>query len=343
MIGPRPLHPAPPGCSRRAALAALAALAAGCHPAPLAPPPAPAAPRLHLDPLTDLVAAGGLDALALVRWSELQTALAAPLARLLPPERLAVLGTYLGFDLRSVEQLLVASYGPTSLYVLRVPHDPQQVEKLFRERLTGDVVRSNDGPGVVRVSGRIGSIPRALALLLPDTLAYEVGPSGPLKAVVAFAQERLKKARPALRTSPLEALVAPLGDAPLRLLFPSPATSWQGAHGLLERASAAGVAFTPRGSQLAVRATLLGAWNDPPTEALRRLGLTVSDLSNAPLGHLTGLDEPLEPYRYEGDAERIAVTATLDAERLARGLHDITGASLRDLFPGLGGEPPARP
>jgi hypothetical protein len=42
-------------------------------------------------------------------------------------------------------------------------------------------------------------------------------------------------------------LAARLGDAPMRILAPSPARSaWQGAHGLLARATAVGVALTPR-------------------------------------------------------------------------------------------------
>lgn len=319
---------------RRSLLLALAGSALACAP-PAPPRPPRAVPRLHLDPLTDLIAAGGLDSLAVVRWSALLRALDAPLGLLMTPSGLDTLGRYLGFDPRSIEELLVASYGATSLYVLRVSHNPEDVERLFRERLTGEVTRSSEGPGAVRVQGRIGNVPRGIATLLPDVVAYEVGPAGPLKAVVAFAQEKLKKARPALRTGPLEPLTARLGDAPLRLFFPSPAASWQGAHGLLERASAAGVALTPQGGDLALKAVLLGAWDDPPAEALRRLDLTVADVTSSGLGRLTGLDAPTAAYRTSGDAEQITVTGSIDATRLARGLRDITRASLTELFPGL--------
>jgi len=319
---------------RRSLLLGLASAAVGCS-----RPPAPAAPArptssLHLDPMTDLVAAGGLDSLVIVRWAEVVRALEAPLGLLLTPAGLDALGEYLGFEPRLIEELIVASYGATTLYLLRVPHDPQKVERLFLGRLTAEVLRSNDGPGVVRLNGRIGNVPRGLATLLPDTVAYEVGPSGPLKAVVAFAQGKLKKARPALLAEPLASLVHRLGDAPIRVFFPSPA-SWKGANGLLDRAVAAGVSLTPRGGNLALKAALLGAWDDPPAEALRRLERTVSDVAGSGLGHLTALDAPVEPLRLGGDAELITAETTLDATRLAKGLRDITRASLAELFPGL--------
>lgn len=316
------------GCVGALALAA-------CTPAAPPKPPPREVPRLHLDPLSDLLPAGGLDGLLMLRWGELLRTQDAQLRPILSPEGLDALGGYLGFELRLIEELLVATYGATTLYLLRAPHDPQKVERLFRERLTDEQRRSNDGPGVARVTGRIGNVPRGLATLLPDVLAYEIGPTGPLKAVVAFAQEKLKKARPALTVEPLASAAAKLGDAPIRLFFPSPASAWQGAHGLLERATAAAIALTPQGTDLALEALLLGAWDDPPTEALRRLDLTLKDLTSSAIGKLTGLPEPVSPYRSEGDAERLTVKATLSTERLIRGLRDITQAPLDELFPGL--------
>ena len=70
-----------------------------------------------------------------------------------------------------------------------------------------------------------------------------------------------------------------------------------------------------------------------PDEARRRLDLTVRDVTTSPLGHLTGLDEPLDAYRTGGDSELLTLDGAIDLSRLAHGLHDLTKASLAELFP----------
>ena len=328
-----------PGLARRSLLrAAGAALTAplaalpGCGPAAAPARTAAPAPLLHLDPLTDLAPAGGLEALAVLRWADVLRALDGPARVLLPADGLEALRSHLGVDPRQIEQLVIASYENSTLYLLRAPHDPRQVERLFAQRLMGQVVRGHE-PGVVRLQGTIGTTPRALATFLPDVLALEVGPPGPLRAAVAFAQGRLKKARPALSAAPLDALAPRLPDAPIRLYFPSPPPAVGGAHGLLDRAAAAAFALTPTGPRLALHGALLGAWGDPPLEALRRLDLTVRDVASSPLGHLTGLDEPVEAYRTSADGDLLLLEGSVDLPGLAQGLHNITRASLTELFP----------
>ena len=316
----------------RAALAAAALPACSGAPSPAPRPPAPSV-SLHLDPLTDLAPAGGLEVLAVFRWREVLRALDGPARRLLASDGLDALRTQLGVDPRQIEELVVASYGSSTLYLLRVPHDPREVERLFTRRLTGEITRGNEGPGVVRLAGTIGTTPRALATFLPDVLALEVGPPGPLRASIAFAQGRLKKARPALAAPPLDVLAPRLPDAPWKLYFPAPPASVGGAHGLLDRAAAAAFALTPDDTRLRLHAALLGAWGDPPDEARRRLDLTVRDVTSSPLGHLTGLDEPLDAYRSGGDSELLTLDGAVDLSRLAQGLHDITKASMAELFP----------
>jgi hypothetical protein len=324
---------------RRALLSGLGALSLGGCAAPPQPaiPLPPAAPPLALDPLAGLVAAGGLDWLVSARVAELGRAssLGKPLALILPPANLDLLADHLGFDLRLADELLVAGFGPTTLYLLRVAHDPAIVERLFRERLTGEVERSAEAPNLIRTGGLLGSTHRGLATLEPGVLAFEVGKPGPLRAVVAFALGKLKKARPALDSEPLKTLTTRLGDAPLRFFFPSPAASWKGAHGLLDRATAASVAVTPSAQGLQLRALLLGAWDDPPTVALRRLSETAQDIATSPLGRLTGLDHPIERPSLGGDREAIHLEVLVDAMKVAEGLQAATSAELRDLFPTL--------
>jgi hypothetical protein len=323
-------------------LAALPAAMAGCAsaaPSPL-PPPAPPAP-LHLDPLAGLFPAGGLDWIASVRPGELLRAqpLGQALSTLLPPENLDRLAAHLGFDPRLADQIVTAGYGASTLYALRVAHDPHEVEARFTERMTGTIERATDGPGVVRLTSTLGTKRRAMAVLEQSVLLFEIGPGDRLRAAVAFAQGKLKKARPALQAEPLAQLARRLGDAPALLLAPASSDSpLKGAHGLIEKAAAAGVAATPSPEGLRLRGLVLGAWDDPPTEALHRLGLTLGDLARSPVGHLIGLGEPLSPWTYGGDRDAIHVEGALDPLRLAQGLRAATSAELNELFPA---QPPA--
>ena len=61
-----------------------------------------------------------------------------------------------------------------------------------------------------------------------------------------------------------------------------------------------------------------GLGRDTPTEALRRLDLTVRDVTSSPLGHLTGLDEPLDAYRSSSDGDLLLLDGSVDLARLAR-------------------------
>jgi hypothetical protein len=335
---------------RRALLSGLGALVVGAPgalggcaatPKPVVPLPPPP-PPLAVDPLSGLIAAGGLDWLVAARVAELgrNSALGKPLGLLLPPANLDQLADHLGFDLRLADELLIAGFGPVTLYVLRVAHDPAVVERLFRDRLTGEIERSVEAPNLVRTSGVLGATHRGLATLEPGVLAFEVGKASdeaskrsPLRAVVGFALGKLKKAHRALDSDPLKPLATRLGDAPLRLFFPSPADAWKGAHGLLDRATAAGVAITPTPQGLRLRALLTGAWDDPPTVALRRLTQTADDIASSPLGRLTGLDHPIERPSLGGDREAIHLEVLVDAMKVAEGLQAATSAELRDLFP----------
>ncbi|MFO0658563.1 MAG: hypothetical protein U0165_01830 [Polyangiaceae bacterium] len=211
---------------------------------PIAPEPVP----LHVKPLTDLVAAAGLSWIVVARPAELRRAATfkSALAQLIPDENLAALGGYLGFDPRMIDNAVVAGSGDSMLTLLDVVHDAKVVEKKFVERITSTVERADDGRGLIRLSGLIGTRRRALALLEPTALAWESGPSGPLRATCAFALGKLKKAKPALMAEPLLTLSKKLGDAPLIVMAPAPTRDqWSGAHGLLEHATAVGLLPRP--------------------------------------------------------------------------------------------------
>ena len=319
--------------NRRGALVALSSLVAGCagkQPLPVVAP----SPPLNLGPVTELFAAAGLDWLVIMRPSELLRGLGGPLARVLPPANLDKLANHLGFDVRLADSMVVGGYGDTTLYAVQVAHDGKMAETKFAERLSGDVTRGGEGSRIRRASGLVGKTPRAFADLDETVVLYEVGPTGPIKAAVAFAQGKLKRAKPALVAEPLSSLGKRLEDAPLLAMAPRPPRAgWtRGAHGILPMASAIGVAATPEGDALRVRGAALGAWDEPPTKALESLSATLGDLTSAPLGRLLGLDRPRVPASYGGDRDAIRFEATLDATTLAEGLWAATSAELGELF-----------
>ncbi len=329
-----------------AALAALPACGGGGKPPlPPTPPPEP----LHLDPLVDLVPSAGLEWLVVARPAELFRALRLPLNLLVPPSGLERLASYTGFDLRLADELLLASDGRSTLYLVRVAHDPALVEARFIERLTDEPVRVREGSSVVRVSGHAGAAHRSFAALGGSVVAFETGQPGLLRAAVAFARGRLKRARPALGAEPLASLARRLGDAPLRLYAVNPSRdAWpRGAHGLLQRALAAGLVASPSPEGLRLRGAALGTWDDPPSSALGRLEATLHDLGRSSLGRLTAFGEPLVPFSFRGDRDVIEAEGALDAAKLAEGLHAMTSARLDELFPprppGTPGASPASP
>lgn len=317
------------------ALGALSVVATpGCgRPAPVAPAAPPPVP-LHLKPLSDLVAAAGLSWIVIARPSELRRSATfnSAIAQLIPEQNLTALSGYLGFDARQAETAIVAGSGDSVLTLIEVAHDPKLVEKKFVERVTSTVERVDEGRGLIRLTGTIGTRRRALALLEPSVIAWESGPSGPMRATVAFALGKLKKAKPALLAEPLLTLSKKLGDAPLIAMAPSPTRdAWSGAHGLLDRATAIGVAATPGLEGLQVTLIAMGTWDDPPTEALHRLEATLKDLATSPLGRLTAIDHPLTPWSVDGDRDVIHATATFDADKIGSGLRAATSAQIREI------------
>lgn len=322
------------------AATALSLLVAGCgsHPPakPPLPPPIPAKP-LHLTPLTDLVAAGGLEWMVVIKPAEIlrSPVLRPAVLRVLPDEKLGRLEATMGFDVRQADTAIAAGFGPSTMFLVQVPHDGPRVTKLFSERLSGEVKRSEGGHRLVRVDGKIGTEKRSLVDFEEAVVGIEAGPSLPLRAAVAFSEEKLKKAHPALAAAPLDALWKHVQGAPIVAVAPRSVTgTWRsGAHGILERALAVGLSATPSDRGLLVKVTVLGPWEEQAQEAAERLRLTIGDLEKAPIGKLLGLDQPLSPKDLvTADKEVITLVREIDANKLAEGLWAATTAETKDLF-----------
>ena len=346
---------------RRDALRALGGLllaACGGSPGPAVAPSgereSPASP-LHVAHAADLAAAPGLTWLVDARLRELFAN-----ADLIPALHLLVSEARLdkfaarngGVDPRQVRELVAAQYGSDSLLVVATGlFDPAKLEATFSERaapLDGRAIdRANAPDGatlvpITRLWGSIRSERQQLAIFGRDALALEQGRFGPLRAAEAFAQGKLKRARPALEAVPLAKTSELLGDAPLRMFAPGPFEgAWaQGLGGLLKASTAAALGVrvvapssaSPGKPRLACTLVLTGGWGESAPAAGERLGAAIGRLAQDSLGHLCGLDRPIEGPRVRTAADALTLEVALDPLELARGLRAATEASVEEVM-----------
>ena len=315
----------------------------GCAPKAPTPPPGPPPVALHLEPACDLVPSAG------VEWVlDAKPRAVAELPDLIPAIALVVPETRFdaftkahgGIDVRQITDLCVGKYRESWLTVARTPIDPARVERTFADRMTNpgsrQVVVPN--PAVVRVWGEVNGEPQQLVIFGREAIALEQGKAGPVRAAEAFAQNKLRRASPALRASSLAAAVERLGEAPVRWFAPGPFEGrlGDGLGGLL-RASTA-VAVSARASDekqrggVAVRIVLTGAWGSDAPAAAERLAAAVHVVSESPFGRLLGLDQPLRAAHVEPRNDALVVDVIVDADRLARGVHDALDAEITDIL-----------
>lgn len=312
--------------------------------APAAPPPAP----LHLDPATDLAAAAGLvwlvdarprDIFAVLDWIP-------AISLLLPEKRLdGFAKRNAGVDFRQLTAFVVASYREAQLFVARGAFDPARVEKTFEEhteQLDGRALDKATAPGgaaaapITRLWGTARGQREQLAIFGRDAVALERGRFGPLKAAAAFAQAKLKRAKPALRDVPLARAAELLGDAPLRAFAPGPFDGeWaNGLGGLMKASTSASVAVRPHEGAKArvdVRLVLTGAW-ERDDAAAGRLGAAFGRLAEDSLGKLCGLGHPLAPAETRASADALTLEVGLDGLEIARGLRAATEATVEEIM-----------
>jgi hypothetical protein len=289
-----------------------------------------------LDPLRDLVAAAGLLWLLELRPRTLlaRAPLAGAIAEALPPGEFVSWTAELGgLDVRSADELVLAAFSDTLLGLARARVSPADIERTFGHR-TQVEARAVER-GVTRIFGTCGRERCQVALFGSEAVGFERGRLGPLRTAVYFAEGKLRRAEPALRSPPLDALSARLGDAPVRGFAPGPFEgSWgAGLAGLLGAATAAGGTLQPHpAGAVVLRGVLLGAWGAEAGAAADRLAAWFHVLAEDPLGHLLGLDHPVHPALTRADPESVELEVTLDPSALARGLRDLTAASLKEIL-----------
>jgi hypothetical protein len=341
--------------TRRWALAAVSscvvlASAIGCGGGPSAKSTPPPLPPLHLQPVADLAPAAGLGWLvdtrprAVFAHPEMVIAVRA----LFPDVKFETFTQrHGGVDLRQLDDLVVASYPKATLFLGHGLFDPQKVETAFAARANvegrGIDRQSSDPLGtIVRTWGTVTltSEREQIAIFGREALGVESGRFGPLRAAALFSEGRLKKASPALKTSPLARTSEVLGAGELRAFAPGPFEG-EWAHalgGLLAASTAIGMSatFAPgstdEGGQLAFRVVVMGAWKDDAPAAATRLSAALDTLAASALGRLCGFDKPASGPTVRATDDALIADLTVRALPIFRGLKAATGASIDEVM-----------
>ncbi|WP_394821882.1 hypothetical protein [Pendulispora albinea] len=331
------------------AVAAATAMMLGCGGAPNVPS-APPAPPLHLLPTSDLAQAAGLSWLVQVRPRDLfaDPQMVQAIRWLFSDARFETFARrHGGIDVRELDELTIAGYPQVTLFLAHGLVDPAKVEGAFAARAT-----KVDGRGIDRKADPLGTIVRTwgtvngerqqLAIFGREAVGLEVGRFGPLRAAEFFAQERLKKASPALRVTPLDRAIPIVGNAPLTAFAPGPFTGEyeRALGGMLRAATAVALSVriagpaspAPDAGRLAVRLALLGSFQNDDPSAAQRFAAAIHVISESALGRLCGLNDPVAGPDVHAEPDALVAELTISATSLFRGIQAATGASVDELM-----------
>jgi hypothetical protein len=322
----------------------ILALALACCGGPKAP--AVETP-IALPPLVALVPAAGLDMVVDARPRELLAH-----AELLPLLALAIpeiqfrtfAARHGGVDPRQLEELVVATYGVTTLALGEGDFDPVRLEHAFSDRTTRVALRVVDRPGgplsnITRLESATDHV--VLALFGRRAVGIEThavaGRVGPLRVSELFAMKRLARAKPALEAPPLDAAARAMGNAPVRIFFPGPFEddAAKGLAGLLRAATAVAISIFPVSApipSLDVTVSLFGAWNEDAPNAGQRFAAAIENISRSDLGRLCSLHEPIRGPDLATSPTILTVSARIDARKLAAGARAATGGQIDEIM-----------
>lgn len=329
------------------ALAALPLAMGACGGQAKAPPPP--LPPLHLTPTTDLVAAAGLswiiDAKPRALMEHVELAQAVQLA-ISDAKFRYFRDNNGGIELRTLEELVVADYDKTTLFLLRGSFSPAHLERDFKTHV------EVEGRGVDRQSDALGTILRTwgsnaqdereqLAIFGHEALGLERGDFGPLRNAELFAQGKLRRSATALSVDPLAQAQKELGDAPLVAYVRGPfGEEWShGLGGLLAASTGLAVAVRPAdsdrrhdGDLLAVTVALYGGWGEDADAAASRLTAALHLFQESAIGKLCGIDHPVVGPRTRATRSEIAVDVSFDSTRFFSGIADSTVSGVEEIL-----------
>lgn len=313
------------------ALAGGAALSA-CSSAPVVEPPKPPLPPLATDKLETLATSAGLSWVVRARPRKIAALpfLIPAIGRIVPEKNFDAFKLRTGLDPRQVPEVLMLRYGDALMgaeaQIVRHNVDPAELERRFFERLSKDAQRAEDRPDLVRVSGIIGKSEHSFARLGRDVVVYQQRGEperGPARIASLCALGKLPKTKRLLDGGPLESLLGRFGDAPLVAAALGPFDDeWKkAARGLLEIATGVGAAARPTAREnIGLAFAILADLGNNSNRASELMKAAWDDLAMSTMGHLLGLDRPIEPPIVAADAGVVTLAVEIEPGRLAEGL-----------------------
>ena len=325
----------------RASVVALLATLAGCggvRPAPVA-----AERAFHLDPLTDLVASPHLAWLVQAKPRSLYAlpALAAALEELVGSARLASFTrAHGGLDPRGLQEIVYARYeaglghAPGELWLGRGYIPTSAVETAELKAFPYVRQHARDASGLIRIEARADNAPVDVLLFGHQGLAHGTAAAVPAKAARAFAEERLKKVRPALSTGPLTELERALGPAEVRVFGVRPDRAFA-RDGLFEHFEALGLAVLPSESSgtlvLTLRVVGVGPFAEREKVVEAEVNRRLKRIDGSRVGALLGMTQA-PPWVVRADARTVVAERIVQGAPFLHGLHLATGADTTELF-----------
>jgi hypothetical protein len=250
----------------------------------------------------------------------------------------------MGFDLREVPELAIAGFAEDCvLQLVRHQGDQRQLERLFRQRLTGGEQRSELGHQLLSLWGDIGTEAHGFLAVGVDVVGFQYGGDrrrGPARVALAYAMGKLESVPTVLEDEALGALHGALGESgvpPVEILFPGPfeGEMARAAHGLAGAAAGIGVSLTPTDAEtLRLVIVLAGEYgsDDEGAKALELFRKSYDDVAAADLGHLLGLHEPATAPVVAAAPLGLTLGVELDPEKLLRGLAAATVADIEEIM-----------
>lgn len=322
--------------------AALAlAVLCGCG----SPPPPKAAPEraFHLEPLTDLVALPHLGWLVHARPRALYAvpAMALGLEELVGSARMAAFSrAHGGVDPRSLHELVFAQlesnpgHEPGELWLGRGYVPAAALEQAELTAIPYVRQHAREPGGLIRIEGRAEHEPIDVLVFGHHGAAWARGAPLAAKTARAFAEQRLKKVRPALTMRPLAELDAALGAADLRVFGARPDRAFA-RDDLFSHFEAVGAAVVPSEREgelwLTLRLIAVGSFEGREHELEERVRARLARIDGSRLGRLFGI-AAAPAWTFSTRPRVLRAERTVRGAAFLHGLHLATGADTAELF-----------
>ncbi len=245
----------------------------------------------------------------------------AVIARLVPDARFEALRVQHGIDLRTLDQVVVASYEDGDVYVLRGPFLARVAVAEIAHRMVPIESRAEEPR--FRVAGVFRGARVDAIAIGPHTLAVVAGApalSGRLVATLDGDSTAFDAAE--LRSFGVDVPFVWVRPVPLRLPVEAPVAI------LLARERSMAVVAMPDGARsIALTVRFTGEFPPGADENFRQL---VASLAQSDLGRAVGMASALPTLSVAAQGSRVELSAVLGAEGLARGLWLAVGAEIEE-------------